>query len=173
VSICERILYFNPDNVTALNALGVICIKNVSWQEAENYLRRAVRLKPNSDIRFNLGVVLNQTGRHAEALEQWKKAATTAKDDKSANQLGVCLAKEGKMEEAILWFRLAADINPTNKITRLNLARALFTTGRTDEALTHLRYVLKSDPEDETALSMLAKIETQNKTDGGNKGGLK
>jgi predicted Zn-dependent protease len=77
------------------------------------------------------------------------------------------------MEEAILWFRLAADINPTNKITRLNLARALFTTGRTDEALTHLRYVLKSDPEDETALSMLAKIETQNKTDGGNKGGLK
>jgi tetratricopeptide (TPR) repeat protein len=132
-----------------------------------------LRLKPNSgNTRFNLGLVLDKTGRHAEAVEQWKKAATTAKDDKSASQLGVCLAKEEKLEEAIPWFRLAVDINPTNKTTRLNLARALFTTGRMDEALTHLRYVLKIDPQDEMALSMLAKIEARDKTDTGNKSGL-
>jgi spermidine synthase len=172
--ICERILNLAPDNVTALNALGAIRIKTESWQEAENYLRRAVRLKSNSGTaRFNLGLVLDKTGRHAEALEQWKEAATTAKDDKSANQLGVCLAKEEKLEEAIPWFRLAADINPTSEITRLNLARALFKAGRTEEALTHLRYVLKIDPQNETALSMLAKIKARDKTDGGNKGGLK
>ncbi|MGA2324225.1 MAG: fused MFS/spermidine synthase [Sedimentisphaerales bacterium] len=174
VPICERILQFAPDNVVALSTLGVMRIKNESWQEAENYLMRAVHLKPNSgDIRFNLGLVLDKTGRHAEALEQWKEAATTAKDDKSANQLGVRLAKEGKLEEAIQWFRLATDINPTSKIVRLNLARALFTTGRADEALTHLRYVLKIDPQNETALNMLAKIKTRDKTDGEDKGGLK
>ena len=174
VSICERVLHFAPDNVTALNVLGSMCIKNGSWREAENCLRHALRLKPDSDAAlFNLGLVLNKTGRRAEALEQWKKAATTEKDDKSANQLGVCFAKEEKLEEAILWFRLATDINPTNKTTRLNLARALITTGCTDEALIHLRYVLKMDPEDETALSMLAKIKKKNKTDGENKSGLK
>lgn len=174
VSICERILNFAPDNVTAINALGAIYIKTESWQEAEKYLRRAVRLKPNSGAaRFNLGVVLDRTGHHAEALEQWKEAATTAKDDKSANQLGICLAKEGKLEEAIQWFRLATNSNPTSKIIRLNLARALFTAGRTDEVLTHLRYVLKMDPQNETALNMLAKTRTRDKTDGENKGGLK
>ncbi len=172
VSVCERILNFAPDNVTALNALGAIYIKTGSWQEAENCLRRAVSLKPNSGAaRFSLGLVLDKTGHHAEAFEQWKEAATTAKDDKSANQLGICLAKEEKLEEAISWFRLAADINPTSKITRLNLARALFTGGREDEALTHLRYVLKIDPQNKTAISMLEKIKAQDKTGGKNKDG--
>lgn len=172
--ICERVLSLDPDNVMALNTLGVIRIKNESWQEAENYLRRALRLKPNSGTaHFNLGLVLNKTGRHAEALEQWKEAVTTAKDDKSANQLGVSMAKEEKLEEAIQWFRLAADINPTSRITRLNLARSLFMAGRTDEALAHLRYVLKMDPQNETALSMLAKIKARDKTDGEDKSGLK
>ncbi len=173
-SLYERTLKLNPKNVTALTMLGVMRGETGSWQEAENYLRQAVRLKPNDGAtRFNLGVVLYSTGRHAEALEQWKEAATTAKNEKSANQLGVCLVEEGRFEEAIPWFRLAADISPTSKITRLNLARALFKSGRTEEALTHLRYVLKIDPQDKIALSTLAEIEARDKTDGENKGGLK
>jgi tetratricopeptide (TPR) repeat protein len=172
--IYERTLNLNPKNVTALTMLGAMRIETKSWQEAEKYLRQAVRLKPSyGTARFILGVVLDNTGRHAEALKQWKEAATTTKNESSAGQLGVCLAKEERLEEAIPWFRLAMDINPTSRIARCNLARALFKTGRTDEALTHLRYVLKIDPQDEMALSMLAKIETRDKTDGEDKGGLK
>jgi tetratricopeptide (TPR) repeat protein len=159
--VYERILNLDPKNVTALTMLGAMRIETQSWQEAEKYLRQAVRLKPSyGTARFILGVVLDNTGRHAEALKQWKEAATTAKNEGSANQLGICLAKEGRLEEAISWFRLAMDINPTSRIARCNLARALFKTGHTDEAMTHLHYVLKIDPKDEEALDVLAKIRT-------------
>lgn len=163
--VYERTLNLNPKNVTALTMLGAICIETESWQEAEKYLRQAVRLKPSyGAARFGLGLVLDNTGRHAEALKQWKEAATTTKNESSANQLGVCLAKEERFEEAIPWFRLATDINPTSRIPRLNLARMLFMTGRTDEAKIHLYYVLKIDPEDKEALDMLAKMELTGKT---------
>jgi tetratricopeptide (TPR) repeat protein len=151
--VYERTLNLNPKSVTALAALGIMRIETKSWQEAENYLRQAVRLKPSyGTARFKLGVVLDNTGRHAEALKQWKEAATTTKNAASANQLGVCLLDEGRFEEAIPWFRLAMDIDPTSKIPRLNLARVLSITGRTDEAKIHLNYVLKIDPEDKEAL---------------------
>ena len=163
--VYERTLNLNPQNVTALTMLGVMRGETESWQEAEKYLREAVRLKPNyGAARFNLGVVLDNTRRHAEALEQWKEAATTTKNEKSANQLGVCLLEEGRFEEAIPWFRLATDINPTSRISRLNLAGALVKTGRTDEAMIHLYYVLKIDPEDKEALDVLAKMELKGRT---------
>jgi spermidine synthase len=162
VPVCERILNLNPKNVRALNILGVVRVETESLQEAEDYLRRAVRLKQNfGTARYNLGLLLDKTGRHAEALEQWKEAATASKHDKSANQLGLCLVREERVEEAIPWFRLAMDINPTFGNARLNLARALQRTGHTDEALTHIRYVLKIDPENSTALDMLAKMKNR------------
>jgi len=163
--VYERLLNLNPENVTALTMLGAMHIETGSLQEAESYLRRAVRLKPNfGTARFLLGVLLDKTGRYAEALEQWKVAATTTRNESSADQLGVCLAKEGRLEEAIPWFRLAADINPTSKSIRINLARALFKTGHTDEAMTHLYYVLRIDPKDKEALDMLAKMELKGGT---------
>jgi spermidine synthase len=163
--VYERTLSLNPKNVTALAMLGAMRIETESWQEAEKYLRQAVRLKPSyGAARFNLGVVLDKTGRHAEALKQWKEAATTTKNWSSANQLGVCLVKEGRFEEAIPWFRLATDINPTSRIPRLNLARMLFRAGHTDEAMIHLYYVLKIDPEDKEALDVLAKMELKGRT---------
>jgi spermidine synthase len=163
--VYERTLNLNPKNVTALTMLGAMRIETESWQEAEKYLRQAVRLKPSyGAARFILGVVLGKTGRYAEALEQWKEAATTTKNESSANQVGVCLAKEERFEEAIPWFRLATDINPTSRIARCNLARALFKTGHTDEAMIHLYYVLKIDPEDKEALDVLAKIELRGRT---------
>jgi spermidine synthase len=163
--VYERLLNLNPKNVTALTMVGAMRIETESWQEAEKYLRQAVRLKPSyGAARFILGVVLDKTGRYTEALEQWKEAATTTKNESSANQLGICLAKEERFEEAIPWFRLAADINPTSRIARCNLARALFKSGHTDEAMIHLYYVLKIDPEDKQALDVLAKIELRGRT---------
>jgi len=160
--VYERILNLNPKSVIALNALGMMRIDSESWQEAEDYLSRAVRLNPKfGSARYNLGFLLDKTGRHAEALKQWQEAATVAKDGKSANQLGLCLEQEGRIEEAIRWFRMATGINPAFRNARLNLARALYQAGQRDESLMNIRYVLKLDPEDKTALDMLSAMESR------------
>jgi len=160
-SIYERTLKLNPKSVAALTALGTIRTETGAFQEAEKYLRQAVHLNPDcGPARFSLGMVLDKTGRYDEAIKQWKEAAIIAKDSSSANQLGICLAKGNRFEEAISWFKLSMDIDPSSTIVRRNLARALIKTGRADEAKIHLYYVQKIDPEDKDMLKMLEEIKT-------------
>ena len=158
--IYERVLKLDPKSVQALNMLGAMCIDAGRLQAAEDYLRRAVRLSPDFvAARYNLGLVLERTGRRAEALQQWREAAITSNDEKAAEQWGLCLLQEGRVAEAISWLGRAVEIRPIFISARLNLASALHKTGRTQEALPHIRYVLKIDPENETALGMLAMME--------------
>jgi tetratricopeptide (TPR) repeat protein len=158
--IYERVLKLDPKSVQALNMLGAMFIDAGRLQAADDYLRRAVRLSPDFvAARYNLGLVLERTGRRAEALQQWREAAITSNDEKAAEQWGLCLLQEGRVAEAISWLGRAVEIRPVFISARLNLASALHKAGRTQEALPHIRYVLKMDPENETALGMLARME--------------
>jgi len=47
---------------------------------------------------------------------------------------------------------------------RHNLGTVLYQTGRMQEALPHIRYVLKKYPNDKTSLDMLANIEGRGKS---------
>ncbi len=54
-------LEFRPDNPSAINAIGVIFIKKNQLNLAEQYLRKAVSLKPDSpEFKNNLNDVLNK-----------------------------------------------------------------------------------------------------------------
>jgi spermidine synthase/tetratricopeptide (TPR) repeat protein len=125
--IYERVVELEPENVRALNILGVMRINAGRIPEAEEYLKRAVRVAPDStDAHYNLGL---------------------------------CLVKEGKSAEAIAMFRRTLEIHPTSRDARIYLAIVLHDTGSTQEAVAHLRYLLNMNPKDETAISLLAKIE--------------
>jgi tetratricopeptide (TPR) repeat protein len=160
VPIYERVLMLDPKNVQALNILGVMNIKAGNLQVAEDYLRRAVRLKPGcGSACYNLGHLLEQTGRHAEAVEQWEKAANTKNDERAADYWGQYLVRQGRVKDAVQWFRVALNIRPEFIEARFHLVIALSQIGNMQEALTHLNYVLKIDPQNKDALIMLAKLE--------------
>jgi tetratricopeptide (TPR) repeat protein len=158
-SIAERVMKLDPDNVAALNFLASVDIVEGNLTEAEACLRHALR----QDSRFentlnNLAVLLERTGRHAEALELWRKAAVVSNSPKAVEMWGYCLAHEGRLDEAAKWMKRAIDLQPDYIPARLHLALLLITVGHGSEALPHLRYVLKMDPENKDALQLLAKI---------------
>jgi spermidine synthase len=161
-AIYERVLELDPENVSALNMLGAMHSDAGDVSVAESYLRTAVRLRPGFDAtHFNLGLLLDRTGRHAEALQQYQQAALVSDDPRPVDQWGFCLVQEGRAKEAISWFSRAVEMQPTFVPGRLHLAAMLYRAGHRQEALPHVRYVLKMDPENKAALSMLSKMKAR------------
>jgi spermidine synthase len=158
-SIAERVLQLDSENVAALNFLASADIVEGNVTEAENYLQRALHRDPRSENTLNnLAVLLERTGHRTEALEDWHKAALVSNSPKAVDMWGFCLAHEGRMDEAARWMKLAIDLQPDYIPARLHLALLLITTGRGSEAVPHLRYVLKMDPENKDALQLLARV---------------
>ena len=157
--IAKRVMELDQDNVAALNYLASVDIVEGNVTEAETYLRRALRRDPRSENTLNnLAVLLERTGRQPEALEDWHKAALVSNSPKALDMWGFCLAHEGRMDEAAQWMKRAIDLQPDYFPARLHLALLLITIGHGSEAVPHLRYVLKMDPENKEALQILAKI---------------
>jgi len=162
--VYERVLDLDPENVHALNALGTIQGFSGNQEAAEKFLMRAVQLDPSFALaHYNLGLVLESTGHHAEALKQWRMAAIGSDDPMLVDKWGVCLAQEGRGAEAIQWFGRAIEKQPTFVSARLHLGYLLQQMGRTQEAQYHVRYVLKMDPENEEALKILTELEGRSK----------
>jgi spermidine synthase len=157
--VFERVLELDPENPSALNHLASVRMSAGDLKGAEESLRRAVRRNPRSvNTLHNLGLVLERSGRHAEALQCWHDAALISENGMAADQWGTCLAQEGRVPEAIEWFRRAVELQPTYLPARLHLAFGLRQMGRTQEALTHVRYVVKVDPENKASRSFLADL---------------
>ncbi|MGB7769690.1 MAG: fused MFS/spermidine synthase [Verrucomicrobiia bacterium] len=157
--IAKRAMELDPDNVAALNYLASVDIVDGNVTEADDYLRRALRRDPRSENTLNnLAVLLEGTGRHTEALEDWHKAALVSNSPKAVDMWGFCLAHEGRMDEAARWMERAISLQPAYIPAQLHLALLLIVTGQGAEAIPHLRYVLKMDPENQDARQMLAKV---------------
>jgi len=162
--IYQQILKINPNNVDALNMLGAMALGAGKEKEAENYLNRAIELVPEfTAARFNLGLLYEKTGRYKDAWKQWEQCASNPNDERSADQWGMCLASQGKFDEAAKYFCRAVELKPTFLTARMHLAIALHKLGRTPEALPHIRYILKIDPQNKFVLQILAEMEGQKK----------
>jgi tetratricopeptide (TPR) repeat protein len=61
--------------------------------------------------------------------------------------LGDSLASRGKVDEAIVQFRMALEIKPDYAEAHVSLANALVSVGRTDEAIVHYQMALKIKPD--------------------------
>ena len=74
------------------------------------------------------------------------------------------MARQGRAGEAVLWLNHAVELQPTFIDARLHLAAVLHWTGQAAKAVSHVRYVLKLDPENKAALSLMERIEGGSET---------
>jgi tetratricopeptide (TPR) repeat protein len=73
------------------------------------------------------------------------------------NTLGLALAKQGRLDEAIAHFRTAASTEPESLQYQYNLARFLAQTGGFQEAIPHMERAVKlSNAREPVILSLLA-----------------
>lgn len=167
VSIYKRVLELDPNDVEALNMLGIEFMNQGNTQIAEKYLRKAIHLEPTSaEAQYNLCLLLEMTGRDTEALQHLRKAVLYSDREQPSVKLGLYFARNKRFSEAIPWFRRAIAINPTSIQGRIYLAVALLSTDNTQEALQHVNYVLEMYPDNPIALEILAKMGKQRETVG-------
>jgi Flp pilus assembly protein TadD len=102
----------------------------------------------NARARTNLGEILSQQGRHAEALPHFEQAyQLTPHVPIVPHNLANSLDLVGRREEAVPYYREALALKPTNFLARVNLANALAGSGSLDEALALYEETLRDVPD--------------------------
>ncbi|MCR6477405.1 retroviral-like aspartic protease family protein [Variovorax sp. ZS18.2.2] len=122
-------------------AQAVRCLRERDLACAESNWTDYVRLRPDESYGIvNLGIVLNQQDKHAEAVAQFAKALSLGEGayDLFAYYAD-SLAKLGRTDEAIEWSYKALSVVPTLVDVRSKLAKLLVGAGRHYEALSALQ----------------------------------
>ncbi len=116
-------------------------------QAAAELYARALEAAAEPEIFFNLGNVLYELGREAQAAERYLQAVEADPEFAEAwNNLGNSLAAIGRLEDAIKAYRLALSLEPDYPEPRCNLATVLDRMGRPAEALAQGDECQKSFP---------------------------
>jgi tetratricopeptide (TPR) repeat protein len=121
----RKILAMQPDNASALNALGyTLADQTDRFEEAEALIRQAYILQPNeASIVDSMGWIAFRMGRLDEALQFLAKAWALDRNPEIAAHLGEVLWVSGKQDEALAVWREGFDIDAQNAVLRETLMR--------------------------------------------------
>src|ERR1039458_9752842 len=133
-----------------LTACGFLTERQIRfWRDSEALFGHAVKVTRDNYLAYNnLGYYLNNQGRTAEAMENYRQALkiNSAYDD-ALNNLGYALAGQKKYAEAIPLYEAALRVRPRHAEVHNNLGNALSETGKIDEAIQHYLIALQEKPD--------------------------
>ncbi len=138
----------DPDTSPAtLYNYAVSLIREQKFNLAIGPLRRAVKVDPGMAPAWSaLASSLRQLEQYAEAAEAYRQAIALGPDAKLSYNLGYCLNRVAKRDEAIAAFQEAVRLDPKFKEAFYSLGRALLEAARYDEAVTALEAAQQLDP---------------------------
>lgn len=141
VPLLQRILSDHPDDARSRVLYGTVLRDLGLYPQAERELRHVVdNVDDRPDAHAALGILLDLTGRHDEALEHHQAAAKLAPGDASyRNNLGFSLLAAGDAEGAIPPLETALALDPGLPQSYTNLGFAYGRAGRLDDAERTLR----------------------------------
>jgi tetratricopeptide (TPR) repeat protein len=132
----QRAVRINPDYAEARGNLGNALAKSGKVSEGIAELQRAAALEPNDAWTIsNLGIALVEGGRLEEAIQQFSRAVELSPTAYAHNNLGAAMMKTGRLPEAIDEFRAAIRLTPDFLQPYSNLAQALLSAKKSDEAV--------------------------------------
>jgi tetratricopeptide (TPR) repeat protein len=142
-----------PDNVDVRIGLAVALRRWGVVDGAVVHARKATELEPtNAKAFYQLGLAEFAKGDIGPATEAFRTAVTNAKDDPEPfqaelnNALGLSLASGGDFKEALVAYRKAATLDPTNASYANNVGAALRATGQPGEAASQHMAAAALDP---------------------------
>jgi len=122
--VYRRTLEGDPDNFVILTNLGLVELALRNSQDAEKFLKRAVRVRmENAPAWLALGTLYMDERRDAEAFAALAQAALY--DERNAqvhNFLGVIYSRRGWFDAAEAELRSAVELNPAYADAHFNLA---------------------------------------------------
>ena len=129
------------------------------FEAAQQSLSGVLALAPEEpDAIRMLGMVAQRLGRHAQALECFRRILALCPEDADLRiGLGISLFEQGEFDEALTHFRQACKIEPAAVSAWFNLGEALGRQAHTQEAIAALRRALELSPAHLSARLSLAR----------------
>lgn len=150
----------NPSSWLANSHIGSLLKARGKLDEAADYYRQAVRIKPDYIAGYNnLGNALLEQGKLDEAIICYRKALQIEPDlAKTHFNLGNALRAKGKLDEALCHYHKALQTTPNDADVHINLGVTLTAQGAINEAFTHFRQAVRLKPNSASAHYNLGRL---------------
>ena len=150
----KRTIAIHPANPQAYFNMGIAYERNNKFSDAIASFKRAIEYRPAySKAHYHLGKVLEKSKQYDQALNSLSLAV---KHDPTMFDAYVCMGRiesgREKFTQAAAHLKRAHEIHPNNKLIGFELANALNTINRTEEALELYYALLEKDPNDSAIL---------------------
>ncbi len=146
----RRVLDIEPENVEALNLIGVVTNLTERSEEAVGHFQDALRKNANqSSVLSNLGAALRNIGDLKRAIIAFEKANELKPGSATIlNNLGLLYRETGDSARAEELFLDAIGRLPENPFPYFNIAELYISMDRYDEAVEHLKKYIHLVPLD-------------------------
>jgi tetratricopeptide (TPR) repeat protein len=159
----EKALILDPDNINALNSLGV-CYANLGQlEQAVQSFHRVLTLSPDDFMAsFNLGFALTRLERKEEAIQTWESLAQKNNTHFDlAYHLGRLYREERNNLLAYHWFKQAEESPDKKGFIYRVLGESEESLGKGKEAIAWYKKALKNNPQNAFCLSRLGSLYLQ------------
>ncbi|GAB6095392.1 hypothetical protein JCM14469_16440 [Desulfatiferula olefinivorans] len=148
LALYEQGLARSDNNADLLYDLSMFLVNQGRKDEAEQRLITLVSVWPgHGDGHAAYAALMLDRKHHEKALTHAQKLAALEPDSiRSHSLLGVCYARLGRYDDAILHFEDALSLQPGNRETRLNLETARADKAARDRCLERFRILLPGGP---------------------------
>ena len=133
----KKVLEFNPNQVDALNLMGIINAQTKNFEGAITYITQAIDVNPkNASSYYNRGLALQELGKIEEALLDFKKALSlNPKYTNAFNSAGNAYLDIKEIGSAIASYKYAIALDPRYADAWNNLGNAYSYGKNLEEAL--------------------------------------
>jgi tetratricopeptide (TPR) repeat protein len=141
-AMADRYTYLSSIGIAIMLAWGIVYLL------PKEKLRKII-LIPAAVIVLSVLTFLTwqQSGYWKNSVSLFNHALEATKNNYMAHiHLGIALAAEGKIDEAVSHYRTALQVSPNDDITHYNLANALKKQGADEEAIAHYQEALRINP---------------------------
>jgi len=136
---CQQVLSQDPNYAAAMNLMGLLSMQAENFDQAVEWMSRAIRLDPKPEHLVSLAVALRRQGRHEEALKTVDAAVQLKPNDADLwLHTGDVLTELARNEQALLAFQHARRINPDHQGAHHKIGALLNRLSRHEEALAYL-----------------------------------
>jgi HemY protein len=160
--LARRAMEFDPDNPEVVSKLARVLRTLGRSEEALPHFQRYHELVPGDyEGLAQVGSCLSDLGRYEEAEPILRRALEGLDDALTRYNLGLLLARTGRLDEARAEYERALDRDPNHANARINLATVLARRGEIDRSVKELSRVLAQDPQNALAHANLGVVLAQ------------
>jgi len=144
----NQVLKINPNNVNALNNIGLLFQNKRDYKKANNYFEKPIEIDPNFiKAHNNLGVTFKLLGENEKAKSCYEKTLEIDPNNSIAiNNLGNAFKELGEHQNAISCYEKAIKINPNYIDAYINLGTIFLELEEIKKSINYFEKAIEIDP---------------------------